>query len=140
MGSGGHKKELPMARHTSKHPTELELEILKILWRAGPLPVSRTRDELAGVRPLAITSVTTIMNIMVVKGYLRKGKAAGGYVYTPRISQAATTGRMLRDVVERVFEGSATAVVARLLETADLDPAEIERIRALLNRPKGGRP
>jgi len=126
-----------MARPASKHPTELELEILKTLWRDGPQPVSRVRDALAGFRELAITSVTTIMNIMVKKGYLRKKKDGGTFVYTARVSESATARRMLKDVVERVFDGSAAAVVAGLLETSDLDDDEISRIRELLDRQKG---
>ncbi len=129
-----------MARPLSRHPTELELEILKIIWREGPLPVSRVRDALVGFRDLAVTSVTTIMNIMVAKGYLGKQKAKGSFVYSPRVSKAVTTRRMLKDVVNRVFDGSASAVMARLLETADLDQQEIDRIRELLDRQKGGKP
>jgi BlaI family penicillinase repressor len=129
-----------MARPTSKHPTELELEILKILWRVGPLPVSHVRDALVGFRDLAITSVTTIMNIMVTKGYLRKAKTDGSYVYTTRVSEAATTRRMLKDVVERVFDGSTAAVMAGLLETGELDEDEIAKIRALLDHQKRNKP
>ena len=129
-----------MARPSSKHPTELELEILKILWRCGSLSVARVREELAGFRQLAVTSVTTVMNIMVAKGYLRKVKARGSYVYSPRISQARTSASMLRDVVERVFDGSAAALMAGLLETSDLDAEELCKIRDLLSsHQKGGK-
>jgi len=129
-----------MARPASRHPTELELEILKVIWRAGPQPVTRVRDELAGFRDLAVTSVTTVMNIMVRKGYLKKSKASGTYVYTARASEAATSRRMLKDVIERVFDGSAAAVVVGLLQTADLDDADIREIQGLLDRQKGGKP
>ena len=126
-----------MARPASKHPTELELEILKVIWREGPLPVSRARDELAGFRDLAVTSVTTVMNIMVRKGYLKKSKSGGSFVYAARIREAATARRMLKDVVDRVFDGSAAALVAGLLKTADLDEAELRQIQDLLDRRKG---
>lgn len=129
-----------MARPASRHPTELELEILKVIWRTGPQPVTRVRDDLAGFRDLAVTSVTTVMNIMVRKAYLKKSKISGTYVYAARASEAATTRRMLQDVVKRAFDGSAAAVVAGLLETADLDDAEIRRIQGLLDRQKGDKP
>jgi predicted transcriptional regulator len=129
-----------MARPASKHPTELELEILKVIWREGPLPVSRVRDELAGFRDLAVTSVTTVMNIMVRKGYLKKSKSGGSFVYTARVSEAATARRMLKDVVDRVFDGSAAALVAGLLKTADLDEAELREIQGMLDRQKGDQP
>lgn len=129
-----------MARPSSKHPTELELEILKILWRQGETPVSGVRQALAPFRDLAITSVTTIMNIMVRKGYLARRKCPGSYVYRPRVGERATAGGMLKDLMERAFDGSAEAVVAHLLETGDLDERELHRVRALLKRPGGGKP
>ena len=129
-----------MARPGSKHPTELELEILKILWRGGPMPVSRVREALAPFRELAITSVTTVMNIMVRKGYLSRERSTGSYVYRPRVSEHATAGRLLRDVVDRVFDGSAAVAVARLLETGELDEKELKRVRDLLKRHGGGKP
>lgn len=123
-----------MARRASKHPTELELEILKVLWRRGPLPVRDVRDALAPVRKLAHTSVMTVMNIMVAKGYLARRKGPGSYVYRPRIGKKATTRRMLGDLVDRAFDGSPAAVMINLLESADLDGEEIEKLRELLDR------
>ncbi len=67
-----------MVRPTSKHPTVLELEILKILWRAQPLTGRQLRDALAEFRELAYTSVMTILGIMVDKGYVRRKKQGGG--------------------------------------------------------------
>ena len=124
-----------MARRSSRHPTESELEILNILWRRGPLPVREVRDALD--RPLAYTSVMTVMNIMVDKGYLARRKDGGSFVYRARIGQKATTRRMLGDLVDRAFDGSPAAVMINLLESADLDQAEIEKLRELLDRRHG---
>ena len=126
-----------MARPASKHPTELELEILKVLWREGPSAGRTVRDALAAFRDLAYTSVMTVMNIMVDKGYLRRKKAGGRYLYFPRVTQEVTTRRMLRDLVNRAFNGSAAAAMVNLLETADLDEVEIDRIRELLEGKSG---
>ena len=79
----------------------------------------------------------TVMNIMVNKGYLRRRKCGGSYAYQPRITEKATTKRMLRDMVDRVFEGSAAAVMVNLLESADLDQDEIEKLQKLLDRKTG---
>ncbi len=122
-----------MARPASKHPTELELEILKILWRDGPASVRQVRDALAGFRDLAYTSVMTIMTIMTKKGYLRRSRSEDGYVYRARITQESTTRRMLRDLVDRAFEGSAAALMLNLLETSDIDADELKRLRELLS-------
>ena len=110
-----------MARPASTHPTELEMEILKILWRDGPSHVRHVRDDLVGFRDLAYTSVMTIMTIMVEKGYLQRVKQDNYFVYRARITRESTTRGMLRDLVERAFDGSAAAAMVNLLETSDLD-------------------
>ncbi len=127
-----------MARPSSKHPTELELEILKILWREGPLRVQQVRDALVGFRDLAYSSVTTIMNIMVGKKYLSRKKDGPSFVYKPRVSRTVTTERMLKDVVDRAFDGSTAAVMLRLLETSELGEAETKKIRSFLDHQTRG--
>jgi predicted transcriptional regulator len=123
-----------MARPASKHPTELELAILKVLWRDGPSSVRQVRDALVEFRDLAYTSVMTVMNIMARKKYLRRTKSAAGYVYRAVLTEESAGGSMLDDIVTRVFDGSAVAVMQRLLETADLDADELAQIRQLIQR------
>lgn len=121
-----------MAKKSSRHPTELELEILKVLWEHGPMRVREVRDALAEVRGLAYTSVMTVMNIMTKKGFLTRAKSGNSYVYRAAVKRDATTRKMLGDLVERLYEGSTSAAVLQLLEASDLDAAERERIRSLI--------
>ncbi len=123
-----------MARSTSKHPTELELEILKVLWRDGPLNGRNVRDRLAETRELAYTSVMTVMGIMEDKGYVKRKKSGKTFIYSPRVTEAVTKKRMLRDVVDRVYEGSTMSVVVNLLESADINPDELKQLRELIKR------
>ncbi len=125
-----------MARPQSKNPTELELEILKVLWRIGPATGRAVRDELAADRDLAYTSVMTILNIMEEKGYVRRKKSGNSFIYSPRAKKETTTRRMLEDVVDRVFEGSTIAAMVNLLETSDVDDEELKQLRELLNRKR----
>ena len=121
-----------MARPASKYPTEFELAILKILWGLGPQRVKDVRHSLLPERKLAYTSVMTIMNIMVDKGYLARTKSGASFVYRPLVSREDTVHGILRDVVSRVFDGSASAVMLSLLESSDIDQAEIGKLRRLL--------
>ena len=126
-----------MARPSSRHPTDLELAILKVLWREGGLPVRAVRDHLAtgdAGRQLAHTSVITILNIMVRKGYARRTKEGNAYVFHPLASRQAVTGGMLDDLVHRVFDGSASTVMLSLLETTELENEEIHRLRRILSQ------
>lgn len=125
-----------MTRPASKHPTELELDILKILWREPGVPVRRVREALADGRDLAYTSVMTIMNIMVDKGYLTRKKDGNGYVYAPKISRESTMRRMLRDTVNRLFDGSVSAAVVHLLDEGELSEREMKELQKLVRGKK----
>lgn len=125
-----------MARPGSDHPTALELEILKVLWRESPLPVRDVRARLKehAKRPLAHSSVITILNIMVGKGYLARRKEGKSFLFSPKVSRESIRSSLVGDLLGRVFEGSASAMVLNLVETADLDSAELIELRKLINR------
>ena len=137
-----------MPRPASQHPTDLELEVLKTVWRLGPSTVRQVRDALAAggggspPRELAYTTVMTVMTIMTNKGYLRRdkargksaGKPEGGYVYRAKVAQQSTTLRMLRDLVDRAFSGSTGAAVLNLLESSEITPDELRQLRELIDR------
>jgi len=121
----------------------LELEILKVLWGREPLPARDIRDALASgdaARDLAPTSVITMLNIMVDKGYLDRTKNGGAYTFRPLAKREDVSGGMLDDLVERVFSGSAASLMLSLLERADLDDDEIDQLRALIRRKSAEKP
>lgn len=123
-----------MARSPSRHPTELELEILKVLWQLGPATVRQVREALVPVRDLAYTSVMTVMTIMAGKGYVKRNKAGRSFVYEATYHEQKASRNMLQDVVDRLFGGSTKAVLQHLLETSELDEDELKQIRSLINR------
>jgi predicted transcriptional regulator len=125
-----------MARSGSEHPTELELEILKVLWDESPLLVRDVRarlSEQAG-RPLSHSTVITMLNIMVRKGYLRRRKEGKSCLFSPKVKKENVAGGLMSDLLARVFDGSASAMVLNLLETADLDAGELAELRRLIGR------
>jgi BlaI family penicillinase repressor len=125
-----------MARPGSEHPTELELEILKILWEESPLPVREVRERLESQadRQLTHSSVITMLNIMVRKGFLRRQKNGKAFLFAPKTAKEDVTGGIVGDLLAKVFDGSPQALVLNLLETADLDSEELAEIRRLINR------
>ncbi len=112
------------------HPTELELLILKVLWEQSPLTARQIREELAH------TSVITMLQRMVDKGQLDQldPEAGRAFRFVPLVSESAVSGRMLGDLVERVFDGSAEAVMQRLFDVSDLDVESLKRLRRVFNR------
>ncbi len=123
-----------MSRPTSPHPTELELEILKILWETGPAPVRQVQEALRDTRELAYTSVMTIMGIMTKKGYLRRTKKGKSYIYCPHLNRQSAVKSMFGDLVDRLFDGSAGSAVLHLLETGEIDDAELKELRAVIQQ------
>ncbi|MCG8651183.1 MAG: BlaI/MecI/CopY family transcriptional regulator [Pirellulales bacterium] len=126
-----------MPKPVSQYPTELELQILKILWEQSPLTVREIRDQLAdGGRDLAHTSVITTLGTMMDKEQLQRlpptqGKA---FRFAPLIRHEDVSRQMLGDLVDRVFDGSAEAVMLSLFDVSTLDAAELKRLRKLLNQ------
>ncbi len=128
-----------MARPASEYPTELELQILKVLWYHAPQPVSQVREALAGQdRKLAHTSVITTLNTMVRKDYLKRVKDGKTWLFSPRVAEADISRRMLADVVDRVFDGSAKSVLLSLFDDHDLDADELRELRQLINQKLKG--
>src|SRR5260370_2774495 len=124
-----------MARPNTRHPTDLELAILKVLWQKSSQTGGAVRDILAAAgRELTHSSVITIMNIMVRKKYLRRTKRGRAFEYDPLVEGRGVNRRMLNDMVNRVFDGSAAAVLLELLETSDVSQNELAEIRRLINR------
>jgi BlaI family penicillinase repressor len=121
----------------AEHPTELELVILKALWEQSPLTARQIREVLAERgRKLAHTSVITMLQRMVDKGQLDQLDPQGGkaFRFVPLLREAAVSGRMLGDLVNRVFDGSAEATMLSLFDLSDLDNDALKRLRRAFNQ------
>lgn len=131
-----------MARKRSKHPTELELEILKILWVKSPRTVRAVREAMAAEnRELAHTSLITTLNVMFEKGFVKREPAreGRGYEFSPKFSRDEVSKGMVGDLVDRVFGGSASAMMLSLLENEQLDADDHAALRKAIERfRKGG--
>jgi BlaI family transcriptional regulator, penicillinase repressor len=124
-----------MARPASRYPTELELEILKVLWQQSPLLAREVQGTLAEVgRELAKTSVITTLNTMVDKSYLKRKMQGNTYLFSPKITEEEVGNRVLGDVVDRVFDGSTASVVMKLFDVRDIDDDELKELRRAINR------
>ena len=125
-----------MTGGASRKPTELELLILRVLWDAeSPLPVREIRILLADRgRDLAHTSVITMLNTMFDKRFLVRRKQGNAFLFAPKVTREEVSQRMLSDVVERVFDGSASALMLSLFDCSDIDAEEVRELRRLFNR------
>ena len=129
-----------MARPQSRYPTELELQVLKILWRDGESSVMSVRDALADDqgRDIARTSVVTTLNIMTDKRLVRRRQSGRAYLFTAAVTQEQISHGMLGDLLDRVFDGSAEALLLNLLDSEHVDEEEHRALRRLINRKRRG--
>ena len=124
-----------MARPAAEQPTELELQILKILWGKSPQLVRDIRDELAKLgRDIAHTSVITTLNTMVKKRIVIRKKEGNAFLFSPRITREQVSRSVLGDIVNRVFDGSAKAVLLGVFEQNDINRGELKELRKLIDQ------
>src|SRR5918992_1135205 len=122
-----------MARPALNRPTDAEMAILQVLWERGPRTVREVHDALRDSRPAGYTSVLKIMQIMTEKGLLRREQAARSHVYRPAQTREKTQRRIVGDLLDRVFGGSARALVLQALSAKKTSPRELAQIRKLLD-------
>ncbi len=113
-------------------PTEQELEILKIVWRLKTATVREVYEALLERRRIAYTTVMTMMNILERKGHLRKRREAKAFVYAPTRPQRQVIGKMVREFVDRVFNGSARPLLVHLVEDRKLSEDDLRELRRAL--------
>ena len=109
-------------------PTGQELEILKVVWALGQASVREVHGELSKTRTVAYTTVMTMMNILKVKGHVRRRMVNRAYVYTARDTRENVLSRIVKDFIGRVFDGSAEPLLMRLIDDEYVSPKEIREV------------
>jgi len=121
---------------TNKKPTkpltDLELDLMKVVWDLGPCTVREVHEHLLDQRPLAYTTVLTVMGILEQKGHLRKEKDGRAHRYTPTRGRRQVLGEMVTEFVGRVFDGSARPLLLSLLEGENVSGEDLAAVRRLL--------
>ncbi len=121
-------------RPKSETLTAQELEIMKVIWPLGKATVRDVYDALRQQRTVAYTTVQTMMNILENKGHLKKEPGERAQVYTPVRPQQAVVKSMVREFVDRVFDGSARPLLVHLLKEKGLTERERKEIERLLEK------
>jgi len=116
--------------------TPQELALMKIVWRRGAATVREVYEDLRKTRQVAYTTVMTMMNILAAKGYLKKRKLDRVFRYRPARPEQATLRSMVREFVNRVFDGSARPLLAHLVEDRSLSAEDLKEISRLIKEGK----
>ena len=119
-------------------PTDAELAILRVLWGRGPSTVREVHEALSARRATGYTTALKLMQIMAEKGLLLRDEARRTHVYHPRVSAETVERGLVRDLLDRAFEGAADRLVMRALGAKKVTRDEAARIRKLLDEIEGG--
>src|SRR3984957_13497172 len=120
--------------------TGQELEIMKEVWRLESATVRQVYEALLERRRIAYTTVMTMLNILEHKGFLKKRQEERAYVYRPAQPQKQVMGSMVREFVNRVFNGSAEPLLLHLVEDEHLTEKDLEEIRKSIRSSRKGKP
>src|SRR4030095_12079423 len=114
---------------------DAELEVMACLWRLREATARQVRESMKSYRPMAHTSVVTLLGRLEAKGLVKRAKGPVGkaFVYTPLSRPGKTYRRVVRDCLQRVFGGNGPALVASLFETQPPTLEEVAELQRLLD-------
>ena len=108
--------------------TPQELEIMKVVWQKGEATVRDVYEDLLERRKIAYTTVMTMLNVLETKGHLRKRQDDRAFVYKPTKPEATVVRSMVREFVDRLFDGAAEPLVVHLLKDRHFTRKELEEL------------
>ena len=126
-----------MARKKTPGPTEAELVILRILWNRGPSTVRQVNEELNRKHPTGYTTTLKQMQIMTEKGILLRDDSQRTHLYRVKAAKEKTQHRLVCDLLDKAFNGSAEQLVLRALTAKKVSNEELKRIQKLLDALEG---
>ena len=125
-----------MTNEQPQKPTASELEILRVLWERGPSTVREVHDALSEKR-VGYTTVLKLLQIMTVKGTVRRNEEQRAHVYEACQPATETKRQLVGDVLQRVFEGSASELMIHALAGRRTSKEELDELRRLLDEYQG---
>jgi BlaI family transcriptional regulator, penicillinase repressor len=130
-----------MPKSGPPRPTDAELGILRVLWQRGPSTVRDVQEALNQVKPTGYTTVLKTLQIMTEKGLVRRDEKQRAHVYEAELAQHQTQRQLVGDLLNRVFDGSASKLLMHALATKKgTSPEELSQIRDILDEfERGGK-
>jgi predicted transcriptional regulator len=122
-----------MPRPVSSQPTEVELQILRVLWERGPSTVRPIHEALAADKSTNYSTTVKMLSVMLDKGLVNRDERVRPLVYRAAKNQQTTQRGMLRDLIQRAYDGSAASLVLQALSTQRATPEELAEIRRMLD-------
>ena len=128
-----------MPRKPSTGPNDVELAILRALWDRGPSTVREIHEALEHSREAGYTSTAKMIAVMCDKGMLKRAGSQRPQLFEPAVPEEQTQKQILRQLIQKVFGGSAQKLVMRAVQSEELDATEVAEIRKLLKQMERGK-
>jgi len=129
-----------MPRNPSSRLNDVELAILRVIWNRKACTVRDVHEALQAERNTGYTSTLKMMQVMCEKGLLKRDDSQRPQVYRPAIPQEQTQKKIVRDLVNTVFGGSARKLVMQAVQSQKISREELAEIRHLLDQLEEGKP
>ena len=121
----------------SSQPTEVELRILRALWEQGPSTARQIHNSLAVERDTNYSTTVKMLSVMLDKDLIKRDETVRPQVFRPADTRQRTQQRMLRDLIQKVYDGSAGSLMLQALSSQKASPEELAEIRKLLDKLEG---
>lgn len=113
---------------------DTEMEILNVVWELKSATVAQVHDRILDSRPVAYTTIMTVMQNLVKKGFLIVDKSDITYVYQAAIDPIVVRKNLLSHLMNKVFRGSPMVLVQTLAETESLSDEERAKLLDLISK------
>jgi len=117
-------------------PTDAELEVLRVLWERGPSTVREIHAVVNQQKARGYTTILKTVQIMTDKKLVTRDASSRSHVYRPGLTETETQQRLIRDLVDRAFGGSAAKLMLQVFGTKAASPEELAELRALLDQQR----
>ena len=132
-----HEENAALRSSGNNQPTEVELQILRIIWDLGPSPVRDIHGRLEADKGTNYSTTVKMLSVMLQKGLVTRTEDQRPHVYRAVVSRATAGKRMVKDLIEKVYEGSATSLALQALSSRKPSQDEIAEVRRFLDDIEG---
>ena len=126
-----------MPRPTPTQPTEVELQILGILWDSGPSTAREIHNAILESRETNYSTTVKMLSVMLDKDLVKRDDSVRPQVFRAAATQKRTQAKLLKDLIQKAYDGSTGSLVLQALSSQKATPEELAEIRELLNQLEG---
>ena len=123
-----------MPRPASSQPTDVELQILRVIWDRGPCGVGEIHENLHHAKGTNYSTTVKMLSVMLAKGLVKRNESQRPHIYRAVWTRERTGKSLLKDLTNKVYAGSVSSLVLQALSSSKASEEDIEQIRTILDQ------